>query len=565
MKSYERIANGCVSPSSCTGRPLGVSDFLPESNPTFEALSLPPAIVNRVHEMGFVRPTPVQVAAIPEVLKGDDLMVQAKTGSGKTLGFGLPLLAMLDPDCPDTQVLVIVPTRELAIQVAAEIGKMASAIGVMVSAIYGGTKMDKQLTDLAWSAIIVGTPGRLRDHMGRGNLRLSRCSTVVLDEADEMLDMGFRDDILFLMSCLPTPRHTLLFSATFAPPIEDLARRILKNPRKIAVSSGLVTPSDITHRVVRVSEDRRVEALASLIEREHPRLGIVFCRRKSETAQVSRRLRQLGVRSGYLNGDMDQSQREATMAQFRKGEILILVATDVAARGLDISEITHVFNFSVPWDTETYVHRSGRTGRAGRKGVCITLVTPPEERDFSRIQRDLSETLQAQAASAQAVTNASPVVTAGTRVPSPVVVPAEVSPSSNSRGGTKRQDTRTSAAPRGPSRHEGPQERSGDRDATRDSRKRAPVVPTMPTWDIDSEALQQAARSAEAHAQLAKALLEAAPAERVVQALLARTGGELPWVRKQEASESSERRRERDHSVHFRRVTRKPSRIVYGD
>ena len=536
---------------------------MPETKPTFDALSLPPAIVNRVRELGFVTPTPVQVAAIPEVLKGDDLMVQAKTGSGKTLGFGLPLLAMLDPACLDTQVLVIVPTRELAIQVAAEIGKVASAIGVMVSAIYGGTKMDKQLTELAWSAIIVGTPGRLRDHLGRGNLRLERCRTVVLDEADEMLDMGFRDDIIFLMSCLPQPRHTLLFSATFAPPIEDLARRILKQPRKIAVSSGLVTPVDITHRVVRVGEDRRVEALASLIERDHPRLGIVFCRRKSETAQVSRRLRQLGIRSGYLNGDMDQSQREATMDQFRRGDISILVATDVAARGLDISEITHVFNYSVPWDTETYVHRSGRTGRAGRKGVCITLVTPAEERDFARIQRDLSETLQAQAAAA-AAPKPSPKPEASPDRPSARPVMAEPRPVPGAGAGPRerrpgREARRDEARPE--------VVEAGTRSARGEVASSTEDTAGRPRsgWTVDPQALESAARRTADQSELVRSILEAAPADQVIHALLAKTGLDLPWLRASRGEAAPDRRKERNGAVHFRRVTRKPSRTVYGD
>ncbi|HEY9766839.1 MAG TPA: DEAD/DEAH box helicase, partial [Chroococcales cyanobacterium] len=303
--------------------------------------------------------------------------------------FGLPLLARLDLMSPDTQALVIVPTRELAIQVADEINKVGGHLGVLVSAIYGGTKMDSQMTDLAWSSIIVGTPGRLRDHLTRGNLYLEKCHTVVLDEADEMLDMGFKDDLEFILGGLPKPRLTLLFSATFPRQIEMIARKYMVNAEKIAVSSGLVTPTDITHRFLNIQSAGNSSALVDFIRAEKPALGLVFCDRKSETTSVARKLKSAGIRAGFLNGDMDQSQRIVTLDQFRKGAIDILVATDVAARGLDISGISHVINISVPHDTESYVHRSGRTGRAGNKGVCVTMVAPEDYRYFAKIKHDL--------------------------------------------------------------------------------------------------------------------------------------------------------------------------------
>lgn len=381
-------------------------------NITFRDFPLNEDIQRGLADMGYERPTPVQAAAIPEVIKGKDLLVQAKTGSGKTLGFGLGVLQRIDPNNFDVQALVIVPTRELAIQVAEELSRAGAHMRLMVGAIYGGTKMDTQYTDLEWSQIIVGTRGRLRDHLTRGNLYLESCRIVVLDEADEMLDMGFKDDLEFLLAALPKERQSLLFSATFPAPIEAIARRYMKNPEKIAISTGLTTPVDIKHRFIKTSESQKMDTLVKLLKLEDPHLGIIFCKRKSETAVVARRLRQAGLRATYINGDMNQAQRIAALEQFKRGEVNLLVATDVAARGLDISGITHVINMQVPDTTETYVHRSGRTGRAGKKGTAITLVTPEEERDFLRVQRDLREGLlknaqaaavsPAQAASAQA-------------------------------------------------------------------------------------------------------------------------------------------------------------------
>jgi ATP-dependent RNA helicase DeaD len=369
-------------------------------NITFRDFALNEDIQRGLADMGYERPTPVQAAAIPEVIKGKDLLVQAKTGSGKTLGFGLGVLQRIDPTNHDVQVLVIVPTRELAIQVAEELSRAGAHMRLMVGAIYGGTKMDTQYTDLEWSQIIVGTPGRLRDHLTRGNLRLSTCRMVILDEADEMLDMGFKDDLEFLLAALPKERQSLLFSATFPGPIEAIARRYMKNPEKISVSTGLTTPVDIKHRFIKTTEPQKIDTLIKLLKLENPHLGIIFCKRKTETTLIARKLKQAGLQATFINGDMNQAQRIAALDAFKKGEVNLLVATDVAARGLDISGITHVINLQVPDNTETYVHRSGRTGRAGKKGTAITLVTPIEERDFIRIQRDLREGMQKNAAPA---------------------------------------------------------------------------------------------------------------------------------------------------------------------
>ncbi|MFP5502296.1 MAG: DEAD/DEAH box helicase, partial [Candidatus Sericytochromatia bacterium] len=377
-------------------------------NIMFRDFALNEDIQRGLADMGYESPTPVQAAAIPEVIKGKDLLVQAKTGSGKTLAFGLGVLQRIEPTNHDVQVLVIVPTRELAIQVAEELARAGAHMRLMVGAIYGGTKMDTQYTDLEWSQVIVGTPGRLRDHLTRGNLHLTTCRMVVLDEADEMLDMGFKDDLEFLLAALPKERQSLLFSATFPGPIETIARRYMKNPEKISVSSGLTTPVDIKHRFIKTTDSQKVDTLIKLLLLEKPQLALLFCKRKTETSLVARKLKQAGLLAGFINGDMNQAQRISTLESFKKGEINILVATDVAARGLDISGITHVVNLHVPDNTETYVHRSGRTGRAGRKGTAITLVVPAEERDFVRIQKDLREGMQKNAAAARAEAKAAP-------------------------------------------------------------------------------------------------------------------------------------------------------------
>lgn len=371
-------------------------------NIKFRDFALNEDIQRGLTDMGYETPTPVQAAAIPEVIKGKDLLVQAKTGSGKTLGFGLGVLQRIDPTNYDVQALVIVPTRELAIQVAEELSRAGAHMRLMVGAIYGGTKMDSQYTDLEWSQIIVGTPGRLRDHLTRGNLHLKTCRMVILDEADEMLDMGFKDDLEFLLAALPKERQSLLFSATFPGPIETIARRYMKDPMKISVSTGLSTPVDIKHRFIKTDERQKIDNLVKLLKLENPHLAIIFCKRKSETVVVARKLKQAGLQAAFINGDMNQAQRIAALDAFKRGEVNLLVATDVAARGLDITGISHVINLQVPDSTETYVHRSGRTGRAGKKGTAITLVTDIEERDFIRIQRDLREGMQKNAAAARA-------------------------------------------------------------------------------------------------------------------------------------------------------------------
>ncbi len=540
---------------------------------TFDDFDLPPGILDGVRTMGFTKPTPVQAAAIPEVLKGKDLLVQAKTGSGKTLAFGLPILANLDPTNPDTQVLIITPTRELAIQVAEEINKIGGHLGVLVAAIYGGIKMDTQMTDLAWASVIVGTPGRLRDHISRGNLNLNSCKTVVLDEADEMLDMGFKDDLEFLLDAVPQPRTTLLFSATFPKVIENIARKYMRNAEKIAVSSGLTTPTDITHRFVRVSESNRIDALITILQKEPPEMAFVFCKRKSETSSVARKLKAAGVRAGFLNGDMNQAQRNATMDQFKRREINILVATDVAARGLDINGISHVFNLTVPQDTETYVHRSGRTGRAGKKGVCITLVTQEEDRSFAKIQQDLADSARKQAEAARKQGEPAPQAERKAPAARPPVErkPEAARPAREERRPEPAREERRPEAARDVRRPESqrqqgaePRERGRRSEAPRQQEQR----PARPKVSADA-ILQAANGQADAYRAIAQELLRQTDAERLVAALLSQSSTGRRLLDQQPADaegkdDASERRSSRNRYGN-RRLMRKPSQVVYSE
>ncbi|MNK45810.1 DEAD-box ATP-dependent RNA helicase CshA [compost metagenome] len=539
-------------------------------NIKFRDFALNEDIQRGLADMGYECPTPVQAAAIPEVIKGKDLLVQAKTGSGKTLGFGLGVLQRIDPTNYDVQALVIVPTRELAIQVAEELSRAGAHMRLMVGAIYGGTKMDTQYTDLEWSQIIVGTPGRLRDHLTRGNLHLSTCRMVILDEADEMLDMGFKDDLEFLLAALPKERQSLLFSATFPGPIEAIARRYMKSPEKISVSTGLTTPVDIKHRFIKTTEPQKMDTLIKLLKLENPHLGIIFCKRKSETALVARKLKQAGLQTTYINGDMNQAQRIAALDSFKRGEVNLLVATDVAARGLDISGITHVINLQVPDSTETYVHRSGRTGRAGKKGTAITLVTPAEERDFVRVQRDLREGMQKNAAAAP---EAKPAESVGR----PAERPAERRPVSE-RPSRERVAPERTAPERIASERQvpaAPQERS--RPEGRPAPNLAPVrsegqtrrEPARPRSLTAQEVLRWGSNR-QAFLALAEELLRQGHAEQIIASLLSlvpQAQGFLPVKDelKPQQEERDDRNGRRRRQPERTRTQRKPSQVVYSE
>gem|GEM_PF-569944 len=356
----------------------------------FSEFALDADLLAGLEKMGYTHATPVQAEAIPAVLSGKDLMVQARTGTGKTLAFGLPTLSRIERTSPDTQILVITPTRELAVQVSEELSRVAVAFQIIVAAVYGGVKLVEQIDAMQWAPVVVGTPGRLRDHIERGYLHLDTCRAVVLDEADEMLDMGFKDDLEFILKRVPADkRQTLLFSATFPPEIVKIAQRYMRDPERIEVSSGFTPAAGLAHKFLKTSKDQKISTLQKLLTLPDVSSAIVFCATKAEAQWVYNRVRLGGFKVGMLTGDVSQDKRLETLDAFRDGSINILVATDVAARGLDIPSVSHVFHFNVPQDAATYIHRSGRTARAGRSGIVFTLVTPEDERDYQRILREL--------------------------------------------------------------------------------------------------------------------------------------------------------------------------------
>ncbi|MGE5708399.1 MAG: DEAD/DEAH box helicase, partial [Bacteroidota bacterium] len=355
----------------------------------FQQFSLRPSVLKGLASLGFTTPTPIQEAAIPLVLDGRDAILQAKTGSGKTLAFGLPILSLLEPQAIP-QALVVLPTRELALQVAEAIQSVGQT-DLRVLSIFGGVKIEPQERALRDGVdLVIGTPGRLKDLIQRGTLDLSNIRILVLDEADEMLDMGFRRDIDFLLERMPAREQTLILSATMPPEIEVIARKHLKDPAVVKLTQETIVPEEIDHFFVRVKPEQRLDALVSLLQSEAPSCALIFTKMKHETRALARKLERFGIEAGFLNGNMSQNARNRMMERFRAGEFRFLVATDVAARGLDIEGLSHVFHYAIPTVVETYIHRSGRTGRAGNKGRAIALVTPESDPDFRAIQRKIS-------------------------------------------------------------------------------------------------------------------------------------------------------------------------------
>jgi len=338
--------------------------------------------------MGFEESTPIQEKAIPIALEGRDLIGQAQTGTGKTAAFSIPLIQNIDAKEENIVALIMTPTRELAIQVAEEIAKLSRFKGLRTLPIYGGQDIVKQIRALRQKPqIIIGTPGRLLDHINRKTIKLDKVQTVILDEADEMLDMGFLDDINTILSKCPEERQTMLFSATMPPNIKKLADTYLKNPEHVSVVPRQVSAPSVEQYYMEVQEQQKFEILSRLIDMEAPDLAIIFGRTKRRVDELSEALKKRGYSAEGLHGDLSQNQRDMVMRKFRDGSIDVLVATDVAARGLDVSGVTHVFNFDLPQDPESYVHRIGRTGRAGKEGVAITFVTPRETDHLHLIER----------------------------------------------------------------------------------------------------------------------------------------------------------------------------------
>jgi len=355
----------------------------------FEQFTLSPKILRGIEEMGFEEPTPIQTSAIPAMLAGRDVTGQAETGTGKTAAFGIPALERLDPKSRRTQVLILSPTRELAIQTSEEIARLARHLGhTTVLPVYGGQPIERQLRALAAGVmIVVGTPGRLLDHLRRGTLDLSVVRLVVLDEADRMLDMGFLPDIETILKKTPADRQTVLFSATMPEPIRAISKRFQNNPEFIAVSRKELTVPQVEQLYVEVHSRDKLDVLCRLLDQYNPKLVLVFCNTKRRVDQVTKRLRERGVRAEGLHGDLKQSRRDRVMAQFRTGAIDLLVASDVAARGIDVHDVDLVINYDVPQDVEYYVHRVGRTARAGRAGRAITFAGPEEIYRLRAIQR----------------------------------------------------------------------------------------------------------------------------------------------------------------------------------
>ncbi|QOP45102.1 DEAD/DEAH box helicase [Sulfurimonas paralvinellae] len=360
---------------------------------TFDSLGLKPEILKSVKFAGFTAPSPIQAQAIPVVLAGKDMVGQAHTGTGKTAAFSLPALNNMKLD-GSVELLVITPTRELATQVSDEIFKYGRNLGVKTVTVYGGSSYKRQLDLIGRGAsVVVATPGRMLDILKKGMLNDFAPSMVVLDEADEMLDMGFLDDINEIFSYLPTNRQTLLFSATMPQPIKTLANRILQEPEFISITKGETTNTDIEQLYYVIDEHERDDAIIRLMDSEETQKSVVFCRTKSEVDRLSNVLSNAGYLANGLHGDMEQRQRETVIKGFKNNSVKVLVATDVAARGIHVNNISHVFNYHIPFDPESYVHRIGRTGRAGTKGKAITLLTPLEFKELQRIKKKVGTSM----------------------------------------------------------------------------------------------------------------------------------------------------------------------------
>ena len=362
----------------------------------FSKFELKPTLLKALYEVGYETPTPIQDQTIPLLLEKKDVLGQAQTGTGKTAAFALPLLSNLNLRQKDPQILVLAPTRELAIQVAEAFKKYASQIkSFHVLPIYGGQEYRRQIRGLQRGVhVVVGTPGRVMDHMRRGTLKLEKLNTLVLDEADEMLRMGFIDDVEWILEKTPPNRQIALFSATMPQQIRSIAKRYLKDPEQIIIKVKTTTADTIRQRFWPVSGMHKLEALTRILEVESFEAMLIFVRTKTATVELSAKLEARGYASNALNGDIKQNQRERTIDYLKNGKLDILVATDVAARGLDVDRISHVVNYDMPHDTEGYVHRIGRTGRAGRKGDAILFVAPREIRMLHSIEKATNQKIE---------------------------------------------------------------------------------------------------------------------------------------------------------------------------
>ena len=345
------------------------------------------AVLRSLSDMGFEEPSPIQKIAIPPALLGKDIIGQAQTGTGKTAAFGIPIIEAIERG-KHPCAIVLVPTRELAVQVAQELNKIGQNKAISCVAIYGGQSIMRQIQSLKRGVnIVVGTPGRVIDHIQRKTLVLKEIKTIVFDEADEMLAMGFIDDMEKILKEMPQKKQVLLFSATMPKPIRTLAMKFMNNPESVQVNVSELVVAKIKQVFYEVREEDKIKALTRLLDVEDPSLTLVFCHTKREVDDVSSKLQKMGYHAGAIHGDFTQDHRDEMISKFKKAVIDILVATDVAARGLDISDVSHVINFSIPQDPDSYVHRIGRTGRAGKSGIAITFVTPREYRQLRLIEQ----------------------------------------------------------------------------------------------------------------------------------------------------------------------------------
>ena len=364
---------------------------------TFADLGLSDQLLRSVDDSGYNEPTPIQKAAIPSVLMGKDLIGIAQTGTGKTAGFVLPMIDILHQGRSRARMprsLILEPTRELAMQVAENFEKYGKYHPLSMALLMGGVQMGDQVKALEKGVdVLIATPGRLMDLFNRGKIMLTDCKLLVIDEADRMLDMGFIPDIEEICSKLPKSRQTLLFSATMPPPIQKLAAKFLNDPKRVEVARPATANVNIDQRLVQVRSDKKREALREILRHEEFKNAIVFANRKTTVRELASSLRRSGFAAGQIQGDMDQSDRIAEFDRFKKDEINILVASDVAARGLDVKGVSHVINFDVPWQPDDYVHRIGRTGRAGMKGIAITLATREDGEAIARIEKLIGHTI----------------------------------------------------------------------------------------------------------------------------------------------------------------------------
>ncbi|MBB6450750.1 ATP-dependent RNA helicase DeaD [Geomicrobium halophilum] len=354
----------------------------------FQELDLPPYLLKSVENMGFTEATSIQEKVLPVARKGGDVIGQAQTGTGKTAAFGLPMIEKVDPEDPNVQGLILTPTRELAVQVSEEINKIGRTKNVRAVAVYGGADMGRQIRELkSRPPIIVATPGRYMDHTRRKTIRPQSIRTVVLDEADEMLSMGFIEDIEVILEEVPNERQTLLFSATMPSRLKKVADRFMTEPETVSVKAKAMTVANIEQFAVKVPEKQKLSALSRFLDLEDPELAIIFGRTKRRVDELSEALEQQGYAAAGIHGDLKQAQRTKVLRRFKQGAIKYLVATDVAARGIDVSGVTHVFNFDLPQESDSYVHRIGRTGRAGHSGKSYTFVAPAEMDHMNMIEK----------------------------------------------------------------------------------------------------------------------------------------------------------------------------------